>query len=187
MFQQIYDPLFPRLKHKHGNSKILQKYTSKHHLEIKFTDNFETSKPRPYVFASKVNTNNKIIFQPSFYFFFLQNVENKNKIVRRPLLKWDDKIPAKLVRLMIFSEWWQFTPKIMRQVRPKLPKRCCQKAFLAACFFFIFLLHRFSSAPSRLQLDEKMEVPLARTSWSTPGIGCKFLIWFDFKYKLDRK
>ena len=101
MFHQRYDPLFPRLKHKHGNSKILQKYTSKHHLEIKFTDNFETSKPRPYVFASKVNTNNKIIFQPSFYFFFLQNVENKNKIVRRPLFKWDDKIPAKLVRLMI--------------------------------------------------------------------------------------
>ena len=134
MFHQRYDPLFPRLKHKHGNSKILQKYTSKHHLELKFTDNFETSKPRPYVFASKVNTNNKIIFQPSFYFFFLQNVENKNKIVRRPLFKWDDKIPAKLVRLMIFSEWWQFTPKIMRQVRPKLPKRCCQKAFLAARF-----------------------------------------------------
>ena len=100
MFHQRYDPLFPRLKQKHGNSKILQKYTSKHHLEIKFTDNFETSKPRPYVFASKVNKNNKIIFQPSFYFFILQKCWN-NKIVRRPLFKGDDKIPAKLVRLMI--------------------------------------------------------------------------------------
>ena len=133
MFHQRYDPLFPRLKHKHGNSKILQKYTSKHHLELKFTDNFETSKPRPYVFASKVNTNNKIIFQPSFYFFILQKCWN-NKIVRRPLFKGDDKIPAKLVRLMIFSEWWQFAPKIMRPVRPKSPARCCQKAFLAARF-----------------------------------------------------
>ena len=180
MFHQRYDPLFPRLKHKHGNSKKLQVQVHiKTPFGIKIHRQFWNLQTPAVCLASKVNTNNEIIFQPSFYFFILQKCWN-NKIVRRPLFKGDDKIPAKLVRLMIFSEWWQFTPKIMRQVRPKLPKRCCQKAFLAACFFFIFLLHRFSSAPSRLQLDEKMEVPLARTSWSTPGIGCKFLIWFDF-------
>ena len=95
MLHQRYDPLFPRLKQKHGNSKILQKYTSKHHLEIKFTDNFETSKPRPYVFASKVNKNNKIIFQPSFYFFILQKCWN-NKIVRRPLFLGRRQNPRKV-------------------------------------------------------------------------------------------
>ena len=88
--------------------------------------------------------------------------------------------PHKVGETDDLTEWWQFTPKIMRQTLPKLPARCCQQAFLVACFFFIFLLHRFSSAPSQLQLVEKMEVPLARTSWSTPGIGCNLLIWFDF-------
>ena len=102
------------------------------------------------------------------------------KNVRRPLFLGRRQNPHKVGETDDLSEWWQFTPKIMRQVLPKFSAMCCQKAFLAVCIFFIFFLHRFSSAPSRVQLVEKMEVPLARTSWSTPGIGCNLLIWFDF-------
>ena len=98
MFHQRYEP-FPPASNINMETQKFTKVHMRSPFGNKFTDNFETSKPRPYVFASKVNTSNKIIFHPSFY----KNVEMKK--CEETLFLGRRQNPRKVGETDDLSEW----------------------------------------------------------------------------------